>query len=166
MSPPVPSPFTPFPNRSPALGTPTAEPQSLTLRFASMGLAEERERQKERQTQQEAPSPTLAQSPIRTVTSPPSPMRQQQGWPANVPPLPRTPGNTTRRLFGTTDVPSEFTLSNIGIHDISRVPCSPSGAEPAIQAKRDIFATSTIITNESNTPGAPVSVISESQRRL
>ena len=163
MSPPVPSSFTPFPDRSP--GTPSGEHQSLTLRFASMGLAEERERERERQTQQEVPSPTPAQSPVRATPGPTSPVRQQPGWPANVPPLPRTPGNT-RRFFGTTDVPSEFALPNISIHDISRVPCSPSSAEPASQAKRDIFAISTIVTNEPNTPGALLFVISESQLRV
>lgn len=112
MSPPVSSSFTPLSDRGPALGTASAEPQSLTLRFASMGLAEEREREREKQSHQVS-SPSLPQSPIRAAPGPTSPVRQQQGWPANVPPLPRTPGNATRPFFGTTDVPGESVLPNL-----------------------------------------------------
>ena len=118
MSPPVSSPFTSLSDRSPALGTATAEPQSLTLRFASMGLAGERERERQWHTQQEVSATTSSQSPVRTVPGPISPVRQQQGWPANVPPLPRTPGNNTRPFFGTADVTSESPLAYIRTHDI------------------------------------------------
>ena len=128
--PPVSTPFASFTNRSP-LGSPTAEPQSLTLRFASMGLAEERERGRERETQQRVSSPARTQSPVRAAPDPTSPVRQQQGWPANVPPLPRTPGKS-RPFFGTMDVSSKFVVLNIDIHDVSHAPCSPVSGEPAI----------------------------------
>lgn len=110
ISPPVSGLFTSFSDHSPASGTSTTEPRSLTLRFASMSLAEEREREREKQTEQEISSPTLAQSPTRAAPGPTSPVRQQQGWPSNMPPLPRTPGNTARPFFGTTNVTSESAL--------------------------------------------------------
>lgn len=162
ISPPVSTPFTPFSNRSPSPGSSTTEPQSLTLRFASMGLAEERKR--ERQTQQSASNPTPAQSPSRAVHGPTSPVRQQHGWPANVPPLPPTPGNATRPFFGTTDVPSEFT--NIDINNTSCMPLPPSSKEPAVPAKQDIFTIYSIVTNQPNTPFTPFSLISKSQRHV
>ena len=87
-------PLTAFSQRIPP---PAAAPQSLTLRFAAMGLAEERERQAQ-------------QSPAQ---SPTSPMRQQHTWSANMPPLPRAP----RPLFGTADIPSKS--DSTAIHTIS-----------------------------------------------
>ncbi|KIJ09756.1 hypothetical protein PAXINDRAFT_102181 [Paxillus involutus ATCC 200175] len=73
------------------------EHQSLTLRFASLGLAEERERERQRGSA----SPTRGTSPTRGAgAGPTSPTRQQQGWPTNVPPLPRTPGSTSQPFFG------------------------------------------------------------------
>ncbi|KAH0826635.1 hypothetical protein J3R83DRAFT_5002 [Lanmaoa asiatica] len=164
-APPVSSPFTQLSGRSPPPGTPTAEPRSLTLRFASMGLAEERERERQGQTQQEASSPPPAQSPNRAATGPTSPVRQQQGWHANVAPLPRAPGNTTRPFFGTTDTLGEFVLPNIRIN-VSCVPFSPSSAESAIQAKRDVFTIFSIVADESDTPSPPLLIISEYQRRV
>ncbi|KAG9313408.1 hypothetical protein JVU11DRAFT_5727 [Chiua virens] len=91
----------PASGRSPAPTSPALEHQSLTLRFAAMGLAEERTREREKQAMS---SPSPAQSPTRAAPGPTSPVRQQHGWPTNVPPLPRTPGSTTRPVFGTVDV--------------------------------------------------------------
>ncbi|KAF8137511.1 hypothetical protein EV363DRAFT_666897 [Boletus edulis] len=139
-SPPISSPFKSFPNRSP-LGSPTAEPQSLTLRFASISLAEERERERQRQPQQQVSGPIRSQSPVRTVPGPASPVRQHQGWPVNVPPLPRAPGNSTRPFFGTTDVsmvqgqplkpngissPSPASLPTSPTHPARHFPSSPN----------------------------------------
>lgn len=157
MSPPASGSFTPFSEHSSVPGTPAPETQSLTLRLASMSLAEERERDRKRQPQQEISSPKPAQSPIRATPAPASPVRQQQGWHANVP-LPRTP----RHFFGTADVSSEFAMPNTHINDVSYMPFYSSRTEHAIQ-KWNIFTISSIVTNQPNTPTAPLPVISESK---
>ncbi|KAF8842865.1 hypothetical protein BDN67DRAFT_946588, partial [Paxillus ammoniavirescens] len=84
------------------------EHQSLTLRFASLGLAEERERERQRGSV----SPTRGMSPTRGAGAcPASPTRQQQGWPTNVPPLPRTPGSTSQPFFGVSTVSASQPLN-------------------------------------------------------
>ncbi|KIJ61632.1 hypothetical protein HYDPIDRAFT_115806 [Hydnomerulius pinastri MD-312] len=171
-----PSSFVTPSSASPSSPVPTAAnsdaPQSLTLRFASMGLVQDQERGRERengntsptrgssptrqqQQQQGYPSPfTRSESPTRntgTMTPLSSPTRQ--GWPSTVPPLPRTPQIGAGNGIGNMPFFSVSGVSGPNVNGSPRVPPPPPPSSFARSPKPPVTNTGfSGNTNPSNSP--------------